>query len=573
MFCVTIKTALAEDSLQTDPEEEEKMNWDALYERAFEFEKLGLWEEMTDDQLFAVRANHEVCYISIMGFLGQHFALGVYVGDDGLRSYYHICQPSADEEEKRIARMSQNNIQCAYLSKDQMTPEERKPVRAYAREHSISMKNARYPLFLRVSRFQRPDDISEDFECDILREAFDAALWLGPKVMSGRITIPRLRTNTKTVPLLVKDGSEFRMESTPVIPYEMVSYPVGHTDETELMEQTRQLSQSGRWACKLILLNATYTADGVEGEFFPWELVIFDAQSRHKIPVRRCRDYENRPHVLLRELMKTLLRISRRPESILVSDLRTQAFLSEWCRRQNIDLLTGELPDELDSLINASLYEEELERNEVPEPFSDAMEFYLLASDEDVLKMKDDFDQISAALSSMLSIDNLSEPLRNNIEKVLWRFHSLQIEEASKNDLQSAFSVQGYLISVSLDTGCYRHIEMSADASLDSLSDMILHAFSFDNDHLHAFYIRDKNGREIEYNMMETDFISTPTTSEISLREAGLCKGKKFKYLFDFGDNWLFQCRVLRELDFRPKPRVVRAKGEAPEQYPNYEDE
>ena len=138
------------------------------------------------------------------------------------------------------------------------------------------------------------------------------------------------------------------MESTPVIPYEIVPYPVGHTDETDLMDRTRKISQSGRWACKLILLNATYTADGVEGEFFPWELVTFDYQSRNRVPVRACRDYENRTHVLLRELMKTLVQINKRPESILVSDLRTQTFLSEWCRSQNIDLLTGELPDELD---------------------------------------------------------------------------------------------------------------------------------------------------------------------------------------------------------------------------------
>ena len=264
------------------------MNWDALYERAFAFEKLNLWEELTDDQLFAIRANQEVCYISIMGFLKQHFALGVYVGDEGLRSYYRVNQASMNEEEKRIASMSQNNLQCAYLSKDQATPEERKPVRAYAREHSISMKNARYPLFLRVSRFQRPDDITEEFEGDILREAFDAALWLGPKVISGQITIPHLRTNTKAVPLLVKDGSEFRMESTPVIPYEIVPYPVGHTDETDLMDRTRKISQSGRWACKLILLNETYGADGVEGEFFPWELVELPCWGSLRQWTRHC---------------------------------------------------------------------------------------------------------------------------------------------------------------------------------------------------------------------------------------------------------------------------------------------
>ena len=46
-----------------------------------------------------------------------------------------------------------------------------------------------------------------------------------------------------------------------------------------------------------------------------------------------------------------------------------------------------------------------------------------------------------------------------------------------------------YVISVSLGTGCYRHIRISADMTFDDLSCAILDAFMFDNDHLHGFFM------------------------------------------------------------------------------------
>ena len=46
-----------------------------------------------------------------------------------------------------------------------------------------------------------------------------------------------------------------------------------------------------------------------------------------------------------------------------------------------------------------------------------------------------------------------------------------------------------YVISVSLGAGCYRHIRVSADNTFYELSCAILDAFSFDNDHLHSFFM------------------------------------------------------------------------------------
>ena len=50
-------------------------------------------------------------------------------------------------------------------------------------------------------------------------------------------------------------------------------------------------------------------------------------------------------------------------------------------------------------------------------------------------------------------------------------------------------------------------------------------------------------------------------------------KGTKFKYLFDYGDKWRIQCKVLREMDEKTDiPRVIRSVGESPEQYPEVDE-
>lgn len=124
-----------------------------------------------------------------------------------------------------------------------------------------------------------------------------------------------------------------------------------------------------------------------------------------------------------------------------------------------------------------------------------------------------------------------------------------------------------YVISVSLGTGCYRHIKISSNALLSELHDEIIEAFEFYDDHAHAFFMDNKmwSYEESFYsNIVEEE---ENYTDEYKLYEV-LEKGKRFKYVFDFGDCWEFQCRVLKTLDeVCDVPQVVRSVGEAPEQY------
>ena len=61
-------------------------------------------------------------------------------------------------------------------------------------------------------------------------------------------------------------------------------------------------------------------------------------------------------------------------------------------------------------------------------------------------------------------------------------------------------------------------------------------------------------------------------TINCSLKKLHLSVGLKFKYLFDFGEEWLFQCKVLRYTDEVTKePLVLKSKGEAPDRYGDWD--
>ena len=130
-----------------------------------------------------------------------------------------------------------------------------------------------------------------------------------------------------------------------------------------------------------------------------------------------------------------------------------------------------------------------------------------------------------------------------------------------------------YVISVSAGTGCYRHIQISKSATLYKLHQAIIRAFDFDDDHAHAFFMDNHYWSEYRAFFSMKMNGDEKLTKSCKLEKLNLSKGSQFKYLFDFGDEWRFQCKVLRELeDTVDIPCVIRSVVESPEQYPDWDE-
>jgi len=128
---------------------------------------------------------------------------------------------------------------------------------------------------------------------------------------------------------------------------------------------------------------------------------------------------------------------------------------------------------------------------------------------------------------------------------------------------------------------CIRVIEIKPTATFLELHEAIQDAVDFDNDHLFEFFIGRHPGNRAytiggEPNWDTFSPVRTYRNVRIS-RVWPLPTGMKLYYLFDFGDNWLFQINKTRHKDKLIQsgivyPRVIEARGKNPEQYPDWDE-
>ena len=128
------------------------------------------------------------------------------------------------------------------------------------------------------------------------------------------------------------------------------------------------------------------------------------------------------------------------------------------------------------------------------------------------------------------------------------------------------------VLSVSAGSGCYRHIQISESATLMKLSSAILFSVDFFDDHMHSFFMNNSAwDQKFEYMCPGGSLDGAHGYSDkVKLSQFHLGKGDRFLYIFDYGDEWRFQIRVLRIVDEPTEiPLVLKRVGEIFQ----YEDE
>lgn len=130
------------------------------------------------------------------------------------------------------------------------------------------------------------------------------------------------------------------------------------------------------------------------------------------------------------------------------------------------------------------------------------------------------------------------------------------------------------VFKVSLDAKTWRRIAIPARLMLDDLSDAILRAFDFDNDHLYEFSYRNRFGALARVHHPYTE--ESPSTAETAIGEIPLRPGAAMEYLFDFGDMWRFDVKLeeISPADARvKKPKILEKRGQSPPQYRNLDED
>ena len=138
-----------------------------------------------------------------------------------------------------------------------------------------------------------------------------------------------------------------------------------------------------------------------------------------------------------------------------------------------------------------------------------------------------------------------------------------------------------HIFRVRLWPRVYRDIEIESGRSLYDLAAAIVQAFGFDLDHAFGFYgkldeyVFDSPVRYELFADLEGGSESG-SVKRTKVAQAFPAVGAKMQFLFDYGDDWRFQVEVIGLGEKIPKaryPKLLKAAGKAPPQYPTEEDE
>ena len=138
--------------------------------------------------------------------------------------------------------------------------------------------------------------------------------------------------------------------------------------------------------------------------------------------------------------------------------------------------------------------------------------------------------------------------------------------------------IETWILRASLTAKVYRDIEIDGMSTLYVLAEAITRAFDFDFDHAFGFYDKLKGSiyqsairYELFVDMGESDG-EARSVKRTRVADAFPSVGSKMRFLFDYGDEWIFLVACVKQKPKEPKvklPRLLVSSGEAPPQYPD----
>lgn len=332
---------------------------DNLYELAFAYRKTKLWKSLFDSELFAVALpDGEIGYCTVMGFLGEHLALALYVGEEGLDCYRSIRNPMGlglNMLRLQEVAFSQTCLQCSFQNKDELSPEELSAARAYTGAHKLTLRGSHaFPQFTAYRAARYPWPITGGEDARRLRAALEAALAVD-RALKGKCKedlgfVEAGQMEGCSIPLLTRSGDGFEWSMHPLPPQRPRQYPEPVLEDELLLARLKRAKKSGGvWVCDVVMCPTPTVQDESSAPVFPYVLLAASRDSGMVIPSTPVMDYKDGAGDVLRELASQMLEFGI-PRRIQVVDERTYSLLKGLAAALKVKLELQECSEALDEL-------------------------------------------------------------------------------------------------------------------------------------------------------------------------------------------------------------------------------
>jgi len=329
-------------------------NAEKMYELAFQYKSTKLWQQLYDDELFAVQlGDGEIGYCSIMGELGDHIALGLYVGESGYQSYRFLLDQPRQVDDILMGALltSQDCLQCSFENKDMLSDEELEEVRAYAAAHDKPLrgKNA-FPQFTKYRPGRYPWHFDSPVDEQRICAALSAAIAL-KKMLRGHqkyeLGLASVHEGASKIPLLVQQESRWVIKFT-ALPDARMRYPVTEWRDEMTTARIKRLKRRGKLQCGVMRLPSPVQDEEKQDEapYFPLVLVCLNLASGVLLKpiLSKTGDGQN----MAAGFAEMILSAKVAPERVELRDEQTKAILSDFCGKAGIQAAITDNLGELD---------------------------------------------------------------------------------------------------------------------------------------------------------------------------------------------------------------------------------
>ena len=230
---------------------------DRLYDIALNYKNTKLWKRICDTELFAVRlSDGNIGYCSVMGELGEHIALALYIGCDGLDSYRSIYEAgnAHSEAEYNESFFLQDCVQCSFENKDELRPPEIEEAQRYAKAHGITYRGRKaFPQFALYRPYRYPWYLRDATDEQHLFEAISAAIEVAKKLKTSRkssLGFMGCAPYDRAIPLLERDGDCYSWSTTELPDIQEKIYPSPKLYDDLLLARLKKSKKKNKaWAC------------------------------------------------------------------------------------------------------------------------------------------------------------------------------------------------------------------------------------------------------------------------------------------------------------------------------------
>ena len=330
------------------------MATEKMYDLAFQYKAAKLWKLLYDDEVFAVKLpDGETGYCSVMGMIGQHLALGLYVGDEGYQSYRILLDVGfADVDSITMGEVltSQDCLQCSFENKDMLSDAEVDEVRQYARTHQIPLRGRKaFPQFTKYRPGRYPWHYDSALDEQRISEALSAGIGMKELLQhhsKEEIGLYPLRSGVRKVPLLSREKGCWTVSGIP-LPTAEISYQEPAFTDDLMAARFKRKKRAGIWECGTMRLPTPVQDSGRENEapYIPLALICVERSAGViQQPVVTHGDDAAETMNGLAELLQNGGSV---PQTILCGDDRGFAILKDLCSKCGIRL---ERTDDLEVL-------------------------------------------------------------------------------------------------------------------------------------------------------------------------------------------------------------------------------